>query len=777
MPFRNDRRYMVADSKVCKSPVVDVLENQNTDQYYVRDNRYRTEHKCMNLSLSSCSSSPTSHNGNNNGIFITTDSPSNDMTLSLSLKSSPANPHTSDINSISNSYNISGFNNKNALESVNDLISLSIQTNTIVSTKGSGENENNIKSRNQSISESMTSSSSFLDNVFNAFQLKPKQQQQQRLSKINTSSDVSLSSPIHTISSKKHLTPMPNYYMASSGRNQKFHKLFNINHSKNDNLIDDFNCTLVDDSIPGKLYVSESYIRFYPTNMTSANNNTDKNNNNNVNIIIEYHFKDIKNIEKTEEEGIAIHITTEDGNDKELLFCNFVSLYPILVLLLNLWSQINKLNDDIQKIASNKLIRMNELDHIIPSPDYMMMIRPLSRNGIMKNKQYMTNEPISFIEEAINSIDGDEQRLDGNLVDDNEEGSNSSQSIGSFDSSIRTNSEIISTKKPIFKFKEQTMKSCNFKYNGPYYHHETEFPYHPEDHNEYILTELILNGSPGLIFEILFSEHNPEFLLEFLESQDSHNISDINEFHNSNTTNYPFRNYSYIKNLKFSVGPKSTNCNVEETLIYYDLYDYINIVNTTKTPNVPSGGSFSTKTRYMLRWNDETHCFLKISYWVEWSGSSWIKSLVESSCKTGLISSTKDLVNQLQRYLDKYVEESNDESSMVNNNELLNKMITEEHTIVNENIIIENNNTRPKEIKADNVVREEKIGNMPEMVSIKMSKKLLILVMILVIFLICLNIYYIFSLKRSMNRIEALLSRTPTTTNRLSDFPAKFFHN
>ena len=91
---------------------------------------------------------------------------------------------------------------------------------------------------------------------------------------------------------------------------------------------------------------------------------------------------------------------------------------------------------------------------------------------------------------------------------------------------------------------------------------------------------------------------------------------------------------------------------MEETILHLDYSDYINVVNTTRTPDVPSGGSFSTKTRYLFRWGSETTCILKISFYVEWTAGSWIKSMVESSCKSGQISATKDLVKQIQKYLE-----------------------------------------------------------------------------------------------------------------------------
>lgn len=85
------------------------------------------------------------------------------------------------------------------------------------------------------------------------------------------------------------------------------------------------------------------------------------------------------------------------------------------------------------------------------------------------------------------------------------------------------------------------------------------------------------------------------------------------------------REMSYIKPLTNPLGPKSTKCNITEQVLHYDTDKYISVLTTTCTPDVPSGGSFSCKTRTCFTFAGKGLVRVLVSVLVEFTKSSWLK--------------------------------------------------------------------------------------------------------------------------------------------------------
>lgn len=93
----------------------------------------------------------------------------------------------------------------------------------------------------------------------------------------------------------------------------------------------------------------------------------------------------------------------------------------------------------------------------------------------------------------------------------------------------------------------------------------------------------------------------------------------------SEETKHLSRSTSYIKPLNGSIGPKQTKCHIVDEQIHCDYDDYIVMLTTTKTPDVPSGGVFSVKTRTCLTWAGGGSTRVLVTTQVEWTGKSWVK--------------------------------------------------------------------------------------------------------------------------------------------------------
>ena len=85
------------------------------------------------------------------------------------------------------------------------------------------------------------------------------------------------------------------------------------------------------------------------------------------------------------------------------------------------------------------------------------------------------------------------------------------------------------------------------------------------------------------------------------------------------------RSISYIKPLNGSIGPKQTKCHIVDEHEHKDFDQYISMLTTTKTPDVPSGGVFSVKTKTCFMWAGPNSTKVVVTTTVEWTGKSWVK--------------------------------------------------------------------------------------------------------------------------------------------------------
>ncbi|CAL9733640.1 membrane-anchored lipid-binding protein Lam5p [Monosporozyma servazzii] len=276
-----------------------------------------------------------------------------------------------------------------------------------------------------------------------------------------------------------------------------------------------------------------------------------------------------------------------------------------------------------------------------------------------------------------------------------------------------------------YKFKDD-VKYTN---EPPYTHDETSFPDETEP-NEFVLKTLDLSCTPLQAYQIMFSDSNHDYTYDYLKANDSSDISEVTKYDENNQ-----RTYEYEKSLNIPGGPKSTKCYAEEVIENYDPHGYIMIISTTKTPNVTSGKAFCTKTRYMYRWGSKNNCQLQVSYWLEWTGTSWFKKMIEAGAKRGQIEATEKMVDIINDYLDKNVVESD-------------SMMTE----------IKQTDIQPiiKDV-VNKVDLEKNIVNTNNQNVSSLSLYLIFLIILLII-LLGVNIWYQMSTRRSILNIEKLLS-------------------
>ncbi|KAF9936576.1 hypothetical protein BGZ67_002207 [Mortierella alpina] len=107
----------------------------------------------------------------------------------------------------------------------------------------------------------------------------------------------------------------------------------------------------------------------------------------------------------------------------------------------------------------------------------------------------------------------------------------------------------------------------------------------------------------------------------------------------------------YIKWLGLSIGPKTTKAILTDLCEYKNFDEYVTTVTTTSTPDVPSGGSFSTKVRTCITWAGPHQVQIVVTGAVEFTKSSWIKGQIEKGAQEGMTTHFKELDRCLRKHI------------------------------------------------------------------------------------------------------------------------------
>ncbi|CEH18790.1 Uncharacterized conserved protein, contains GRAM domain [Ceraceosorus bombacis] len=121
------------------------------------------------------------------------------------------------------------------------------------------------------------------------------------------------------------------------------------------------------------------------------------------------------------------------------------------------------------------------------------------------------------------------------------------------------------------------------------------------------------------------------------------------------------RSMSYIKPLAGGFGPKQTKCVITDENLHVDMDDYVSTMTTTRTPDVPSGGSFAVKTRTCFTWAGGNTTKVYVTCNVEWSGRSMIKGIIDKASIDGQKQYYKDLDVAVRKYLKEHASEFREE--------------------------------------------------------------------------------------------------------------------
>lgn len=416
------------------------------------------------------------------------------------------------------------------------------------------------------------------------------------------------------------------YRYATMRRNVDFHTLFR-SIDLTDRLLDDFACALSREILlQGRLYVTERFICFnsnllgWVTSLTVP-------------------FEDIKRIDKKSTAGLFPNGISIETKDAKHSFASFLSRDSVYEFLRTVW-----------QASTGK--PLSELNSSPPLPLSLTKSRPSSSAE-------------GNISSYINSIDGDDGPdvkitgpvLPGEQTSTEEEStdesdySNSDAELESPQTEASPVSKSLQDPAIVLTQIRRLKPESMYKNMGPETHIPTRVSksFEDDDKMNEIMTATI-SAPMGTVFDILFGGENTSFHSHFLETHNASELSPYNDYHpmEEDPTRLE-RKYTYKRALGYSIGPKSTNCVVSEIIEHLNFADYVVLLSITSTPDVPSGGAFTVRTRYYFTWGEANTTTIKIAYFVKWTGSSWIKKMVENLTQTAQAEAAKDLIESLNK--------------------------------------------------------------------------------------------------------------------------------
>ncbi|BGP14608.1 hypothetical protein JCM10213_002224 [Rhodosporidiobolus nylandii] len=423
------------------------------------------------------------------------------------------------------------------------------------------------------------------------------------------------------------------YAVASSKRNADFHELFK-NISDDDYLIEDYGCALQREIlIQGRLYISEHHLSFYANIFGWVTSLT-------------IPFSEVCSIEKRMTAYVipnAIQVATMHARHT---FASFLSRDTTYDLIGNIWRMVHPVvpmsaalpdaMSDARSMAAHSHIDSDEEGDGDAAGDEVKATATGAEAEQAPQKsarRRLFRRPRGGTGESSKPSGGD-STPNGTLERAREKsgGGDSANGAGGKDGAVpKVHAPTVDTCPTLKNLKEVCL--------------DTVFP-----------------GKPEKIYNLMFTSG---FMKDFwAENQRLTEIQISDWAPQASGSNLLARSMSYIKPLNGSIGPKQTKCMITDESAHVDFDDFVCVITTTRTPDVPSGSAFAVKTRTSMTWAKGNHCRVVVTTGVEWSKSSFIKGIIEKSCIDGQKTYHADLEKAMRAYIathrNEFVEEGHD---------------------------------------------------------------------------------------------------------------------
>ncbi|KAF5093750.1 hypothetical protein D0Z00_003885 [Geotrichum galactomycetum] len=420
---------------------------------------------------------------------------------------------------------------------------------------------------------------------------------------------------------KNEEAKLGSFAFAPAKRNIEFHKLFRSLHI-NDGLVDDFSCALSKEIlIQGRLYISERSICFNSNILGWV-----------TNLIIS--FNEIVGVEKKTTAGLfpnGIIIQTLHGRHT---FASFISRDTVYDMIIEIWKRTNgrsKSGTDFDAAPSIKDVSDMEdaAESIIADDDSDLFSSEYDVSDEEESDEFdqLEEDDVSSDEEFGETMQPKKKEPSATPAAVEEE----------------RDSNAATAPAPSEGGQTGAWPVANL---GPDTHAPTDAGFDADALGEKQLINDTIPAPPGVVANLIFGD-DTKWISKFItEKEKNIDLKPMTGFDGGFAAGNK-REFEYVKPLSGPVGPKQTRCQCTESIEFWDLTDHVTVVTTTRTPDVPSGGSFSTKTRYNLAWADGNATSLIISYMVEWTAKSWFKGPIEKGTHDGQTAFAQNLLSEL----------------------------------------------------------------------------------------------------------------------------------
>ena len=129
---------------------------------------------------------------------------------------------------------------------------------------------------------------------------------------------------------------------------------------------------------------------------------------------------------------------------------------------------------------------------------------------------------------------------------------------------------------------------------GPAAHAPTECT-DAATHYDKLIKDEVISAPLGKIYSLLYGPESGFFVRKFLADEGKCTEIVFEDDKKGLNSDIKSRQYSYIKPLGGSIGPKQTKCITTENLDFFDLEKSVTITCSTQTPDVPSAAHLAPK--------------------------------------------------------------------------------------------------------------------------------------------------------------------------------------
>ncbi|KAJ9612396.1 hypothetical protein H2200_003993 [Cladophialophora chaetospira] len=402
------------------------------------------------------------------------------------------------------------------------------------------------------------------------------------------------------------------FTMAPKQRNRNFHQQFR-SVPEDDYLIEDYSCALQKEIIlAGRIYISEGHICFFSNILGWV-----------TTVVIS--FEEVVSIERESTavvfpNAIAIQTLHARHTFRSLLYRE--QTYDLLI---GIWRVSHPAS--FQKSINGKQLAAEEASAAAVPVGDAASAPPSEGSTTEESGSDDDNDSAPSLLDSSASAAGSEV-ADGKTVSRKPSAMNAS-AVAQSAAILAGTAEV-----PQPLATEAGLTNVANDFPGPATHAPTECT-DSATHYDKIIKDEVIPAPLGKIYSLLYGPESGLFVRKFLADDCKCTDLTFEDDKKGLNSDIKSRQYSYIKPLGGSIGPKQTKCITTENLDFFDLEKSVSVTCSTQTPDVPSGSAFSTKTRYCLSWAPCNQTRFQMNCTVEWTAKSWLKGPIEKGAADG----------------------------------------------------------------------------------------------------------------------------------------------